>query len=168
MVKPDPRWFGRASPGGWVPISGIKVRSLVVLSNHSAFHRWSVQSAELQVLPSDECLYLRCAARTNGCLELRCRAFPPDGQVRTEWSRCPGSLARRARDSVAPLLTVAMSLLNTRTGCQSPPCSIHDCWIVCVCILSGNGGRQVIGVDCRCWKKWCRNRSLRDAVLEAS
>ena len=26
-----------------------------------------------------------------------------DGRVSAEWSRCPGSMARRARDSVAPV-----------------------------------------------------------------
>ena len=30
--------LGRVIPGGWVPVSGIKVRSLVGLSAHSAFH----------------------------------------------------------------------------------------------------------------------------------
>ena len=44
-----------------------------------------------------------CAAGTNGCLDLRCRAFALDGRVSDEWSRCPGSMARHARDSVAPL-----------------------------------------------------------------
>jgi len=29
------------------------------------------------------------------------RAFPLDGQVSAEWSRCPGSMGRRGRDSVA-------------------------------------------------------------------
>jgi len=45
-----------------------------------------------------------CAAGTNGCLDLRRRTFALDGQANAEWSRCPGSTARRARDSVAPLL----------------------------------------------------------------
>jgi len=44
-----------------------------------------------------------CAARTNGCLDLRCRAFPFDRQVGAEWSKLPGTVARCARDSVAPL-----------------------------------------------------------------
>jgi len=30
--------LGRVIPGGWVPVSGMKIQSLVVLSNHSAFH----------------------------------------------------------------------------------------------------------------------------------
>jgi len=41
-------------------------------------------------------------AGTNGCLDLRCRGIALDGQVSTEWRR-PGPMARRARDSVAPL-----------------------------------------------------------------
>ena len=33
---------------------------------------------------------------TNGCLDLRRRAFALDGQVSAEWSTCPVSMARRA------------------------------------------------------------------------
>ena len=44
-----------------------------------------------------------CAAGTNGCLDFRRRASVHDEQVSDEWSRCPGSMARRARDSVVPL-----------------------------------------------------------------
>ena len=50
------------------------------------------------LLLSDE-LISCCAAGTNECLDLRCR----DGRVSAEWSRCPGSMARRAEESVAPL-----------------------------------------------------------------
>ena len=42
-------------------------------------------------------------ASANGCLDLRNHAFAPGRQVSTEWSRCPGSMARRARGSGAPL-----------------------------------------------------------------
>ena len=45
----------------WVPMSGMKVRSLVVLSNHSAFHRWSAKSAALLLLSSDE--QMSCCVR---------------------------------------------------------------------------------------------------------
>ena len=34
---------------------------------------------------------------------LRCRATALYGWVSAEWSRCPGSMTRRPRDSVAPL-----------------------------------------------------------------
>jgi len=44
-----------------------------------------------------------CAASTNGFLDLKRRAAAPDGRVSAEWSRCPGSMARRPRDSVALL-----------------------------------------------------------------
>ena len=44
-----------------------------------------------------------CTADTNGCLDLRRRAFALNGQVSAEWRRCPVSMARRARDSVTPL-----------------------------------------------------------------
>jgi len=44
-----------------------------------------------------------CAEGTDGCLDLRRRAFAFDGQVSAEWSGCPGFMARRAEDSVASL-----------------------------------------------------------------
>jgi len=44
-----------------------------------------------------------CAVCTNGCLDLRRRGSALDGQMSAEWNRCPGSMARRARDSLAPL-----------------------------------------------------------------
>ena len=101
-VKPGPRCFGGDIWGGWAPVSGMNVRCLVVLYNHSAFHRWSAQSAARMLLLSDE-LISCCAAGTNGCLDLRRRAFALGGQVSAEWSWCPGSVALIARDSVAPL-----------------------------------------------------------------
>jgi len=45
---------------------------------------------------------LLCAG-TNGYLDLRRRAAALDGRVSAEWSRCPGSMARGPRESVAPL-----------------------------------------------------------------
>jgi len=65
------------------------------------FHWWSAQCV-VRMLFSDE-LMSCCAAGTNGCLDLKRRASALDGRVSAEWSRCPGSMARRARDSVAPL-----------------------------------------------------------------
>jgi len=88
----------RAFPGGWVP--GMKMRSVVVLYKPSAFHHWSAQGAALLLL-SDE--LISCAAGTNGCFDLRYHAVALSRQVSTEGSRCLGSMARRARDSVAPL-----------------------------------------------------------------
>jgi len=42
-------------------------------------------------------------AGAEGCLDLRRRASTLGGQVSAEWSRCPGYMVRRSRDSVAPL-----------------------------------------------------------------
>jgi len=58
--------LSRAIPGGWVLMLGMKVRSFVVLSNYSAFHRRSVQNATLQLEPSDE-LMSCCKAGRTGC-----------------------------------------------------------------------------------------------------
>ena len=55
-------------------------------------------------------------AGTNGCLGLRYHAFALDGRVSTEWSRCPGSVAWRARDSVAPLRQSSASWMPVRVG----------------------------------------------------
>ena len=38
-----------------------------------------------------------CVAGTNGCLDLRCRAFALDGRVSAKWSKCPGFMARRTK-----------------------------------------------------------------------
>ena len=99
----------------WVPVSGIKVRSLVVLSYHSEFHRWSSQNGVRMLLLSNEMMRW-CAAGGNGCLDLRRREFAPDGRVSAEWSRCPGSMARRARDSVAPLRRSSARWMPARIG----------------------------------------------------
>jgi len=53
------------------------------------------------LLLSDE-LMSCCAAGRNGCLDFRGLASALDGQLSTEWSRCPGSMARHARYSVVP------------------------------------------------------------------
>ena len=44
-----------------------------------------------------------CTAGTYRCLDWRRRAFAQDGRVSVEWSRCLGSMPRRARKSLAPL-----------------------------------------------------------------
>jgi len=38
-VKPDPGSSWEGHSGGWVPVSGMKMRRRVGLSAHSAFHR---------------------------------------------------------------------------------------------------------------------------------
>ena len=96
----------------------MKVHSLVVLSNHSAFHWWSAHYAKRILLLSDK-LMRCCAAGTNGFLDLRRRAFALDGRVSAEWSRCPGSMARRTRDSVAPLWRSSAGWMPVRIGSLS-------------------------------------------------
>jgi len=100
-VEPGPASSWKGHSAGWVPVSGMKMRSLVGLYNHSAFHWWSAHCAAHRLLLSDE-LMRCCGAGTNGCLDLRRRAFALDGQVSAGWSRCPGPMTRSARDSVAP------------------------------------------------------------------
>ena len=53
---------------------------------------------------------------TTGCLDLGCRALPIDGRVRAEWSRNPGSMARRARNNVAPSRRWSTSWMSARIG----------------------------------------------------
>jgi len=60
----------RVIPRRWVPMSGMKVRSLVRLLNHSAFHWWSSHCAARRWLLSDK-LMSCCAAGTNGCKALQ-------------------------------------------------------------------------------------------------
>ena len=57
-----------------------------------------------------------CAAGTNGCLHFRRRAFALDGRVSAKWSRCPGSKARRVRDSVPPLRRSSAGWMLSRIG----------------------------------------------------
>ena len=57
-----------------------------------------------------------CAAGTNECLDLRRRATELDGRVSAEWSRCPGSMARRHRDSATPLRRSSASWMPARIG----------------------------------------------------
>ena len=64
---------------------------------------------------SDE-LMKCCAVGTNGCLDLRRRAFALDGRGIVEWSRCPGSIAQRARESVAPLQRISAGWMPARIG----------------------------------------------------
>ena len=114
-VKPDEGFSWEGHSGGWVLVSGMKVRSLVGLSAHSEFHWWSAHCAACMLLLSDE-LMRCCAAGTNGWLDLRRCAFALDGQVSAEWSRCPDSMARRTIDSVAPLWQNSVGWMPARIG----------------------------------------------------
>jgi len=111
-----PRLFlGGSFRGVCVPVSGSKVRSLVGLSAHTAFHWWSAHCAAHMLLLSEK-LMSCCAAGTNGCLDLRRRAAAPDGRVSAERSRCPGSMARCPRDSVATLRRSSAGWMPARIG----------------------------------------------------
>jgi len=114
-VKPDPGSSWEGHSWGWVPVSGVKMRRLVGLSVHFAFHWRSAHCAARMLLLSDE-LMSCCAAGTNGCLDLRRCAFALDGRVSAEWSRCPDSMARRAGDSVAPVRRSSAGWMPTRVG----------------------------------------------------
>jgi len=108
----------------------------------SAFHQWSVQSTALLLLSSDE-LMSCCGAGTNGCLDLRCRAFPLDGQVSAEWSRCPGSMARWARDSVAPFRQSSTGWMPARIGRLSAGVGRKHPVTVCKVLFMAGSMRQV-------------------------
>ena len=96
-----------------MPVQGMKVRSLIRLSAHSSFHWLSAQNVARMLLLSDE-LMSCCAVGTSGCVDLSCRELALDGQVSAEWSRCPGSMARRPRDSVAPLQRSSAGWMSAR------------------------------------------------------
>jgi len=104
--------LGRVILGRWVPMSGMTTRSIAVLFKHSTFHRWAAQSAARMLL-SDKPLSC-CAAGTNGCLDLRRRAFARGEQMSPVCSRCSGSMARRAGDSVAPLRRSSARYMSAR------------------------------------------------------
>jgi len=75
-VKPDPLFLEGFSRRAGVDV-GMKVRSLIVLSNHFVFYWLSAQSAAFLLL-SDE--LMSCAAGADGCPDLRRRAFTLSGQ----------------------------------------------------------------------------------------
>jgi len=62
------------------------------------------------------CCQMRCAACTNGCLDLNRRVSALDGRASAEWSRCPDSTARRAGDSVAALRRSSAGWMPARVG----------------------------------------------------
>jgi len=70
--------LGRAISGGWVPVLGMKVRSLVGLSNHSTFHWRSAHCAPRMLLLSDE-LMSCCVVGT----EMSASNAPC---IRTQWT----------------------------------------------------------------------------------
>jgi len=95
-----------------------------------------------------------CAAGTNGCIDFRRRAFALDGRVSTEWSRCPGSMARRGRDSVAPLRRSSAGWMPARVGRLSAgvgrrhPVTIRKASMRRVWALRHQAGVQYSAVEC--------------------
>jgi len=101
-----------------------------------------------------------CAAGTNECLDLRRRTSADvvhalDGQVSAERSRCPGSMARRAWDIVAPLqrssagwMPAKIWRLTTGAGCRHPV-TIHK-----ASLMAGSMG----------WYEQCGTRQERSTL----
>ena len=92
------------------------MRSLVGLSAHSEIYLMIRPLRRKYVVVLVRKLMSCCAADTNGCLDLRRRASPLDGWLSAEWSRYPGSMARRPRDSVAPLRRSSAGRMPARIG----------------------------------------------------
>jgi len=57
-----------------------------------------------------------CVAGRNGCVDLMRRAFALVGQVRAEWSKCSGSMASRAGDSVTLMRRSSAGWMPARMG----------------------------------------------------
>jgi len=102
-VEPDQRcsWQGYSRRVG----RGWKYGSRSALQ-HFSIHRWSAQSVALMLLSSNE-LMSCCAAGTNGCLDMRCREFPP---------RSPSPVKQRARESLGPLRQNSAGWISARIG----------------------------------------------------
>ena len=100
VVKPDPgfSWEGHSRRVG----GGVRDESTESCGVVTPLSIGDLPSAARILLSSDK-LICNCAASTNRCLDLRCHAFALYGHVSAEWRRHPGSIAQRARDSVAPL-----------------------------------------------------------------
>ena len=115
-VKPDPgsSWEGHyEGTGAGVGNENAESRE-VVQPFHLALVIRPLRRTYCMMLLSDE--LMSCAVGTNGCLDLRRRASALGGWVSAEWSRCPGSMARRARDSVAPLRRSSAGWMPARIG----------------------------------------------------
>ena len=101
---------------------GMKVQSLVGLLADPIFHCWFVQCTVCMLL-SDR-LFSYCATGTNGCLDLRHRAFALGRQVNAEWSRCLDCMAQCAIDSGSIVMKLSrlgaceMGRLSAGAGCR--------------------------------------------------
>ena len=132
VIKPDPRcsWKGHSRR----VVAGVRdesaescgvVQPLRVPSVIRSARRTSIIVVRL----NDEF----CATSTNGCLDLRRRAFALGGQVSAEWSRCPGSMAR-------VLETVWLLCDEARYACE-------DKKVVHWCRKQGWHWTRITGVD---------------------
>jgi len=130
-VKPDPgsSWKGHS---GWVPVSVMKMQIFVELFVHSA-----------RMLLLSEKMMRCCAAGTNRCLDFRRRAFALDGRVSAERTRCPGSMARRERDSVAPLRRSPAGWMPARVGKLSARVGRRHPVTICKASLMAGSMRRV-------------------------
>ena len=100
-VKSVPSSFWKGHSGKVGADVGDESAEFVVLSNHFAFHPWSAQSAAFLLSLSDE--LMSCAVGTNGCLDLRRRAFAPGERESAERSKCSSYMARLATLVIACL-----------------------------------------------------------------
>ena len=98
-----------------------------------------------------------CAACTIGFLDLKHRAFALGAQVSAEWSRCLGSMARRARDSVTPRSSTGwiprrIGRLTASIGRRHPVTIIKASLMVGlvrqVWTLRNQTGTQISAVEC--------------------
>ena len=93
VVKADSRVSWEGIPRGWV--SGMKTRSLVGLSNHSAFHRWSALNAARR---------LCCCCQMNGKIVRWCRmqasGYNSQGVVDDWVNKAGGSTAAPGRSTL--------------------------------------------------------------------
>jgi len=135
-------------------MSGIKVRNLIVCSNDPAFHRRPAHCATRMLLLLSDKLMSCCAAGTNGCPDLRRSAFALGGRVSAEWSRCPDSMARRARDSVATLRRSSAGWMPARMGRLSAGVGRKHPVTICKALLMAGSmrwhqtGAQYSAVEC--------------------
>jgi len=92
------------------PLDQRKLPIVISLSRMLCFDRVCTSPCALNVSAPLQGAY------TCECLGMRRRAFTLDGQVSAAWSRCPGSMARCARDSVAPLRRSSAGWMPARMG----------------------------------------------------
>jgi len=106
--------LGRVIPGGGADVRDENAESCGLFA-YFTIHWWSAHSAARMLVLSNE-LMSCCAAGTNGCVDMRRSAFALGGRVSAEGSSCPDSMARRARDSVAPLRRSSAGWMPPRIG----------------------------------------------------